>query len=85
VVAVFPVGGFYHLRSLRSIAAKILSLTSWVHPDERSNPMFDYPRNQSQPVHAGGFGFLLRPLFERELTDKLHDAFFDDIGFNADP
>ncbi len=25
------------------------------------------------------------PLFERELTDKLHDAIFDDIGFNADP
>jgi hypothetical protein len=24
-------------------------------------------------------------LFERELTDKLHDAIFDDIGFNADP
>ena len=25
------------------------------------------------------------PLFKRELTDKFHDAFFDDIGFNADP
>jgi hypothetical protein len=25
------------------------------------------------------------PLFERELTDKFHDAFFDDIGFNANP
>jgi hypothetical protein len=25
------------------------------------------------------------PLFERELSDKFHDAFFDDIGFNANP
>ena len=26
-----------------------------------------------------------RVLFQREFTDKLHDAIFDDIGFNADP
>jgi len=24
-------------------------------------------------------------LFQRQFTDKLHDAIFDDIGFNADP
>ena len=24
------------------------------------------------------------PLFERELTDKLHDAFVDDITFDVD-
>jgi hypothetical protein len=26
-----------------------------------------------------------RVLFQRQFTDKLHDAIFDDIGFNADP
>jgi hypothetical protein len=26
-----------------------------------------------------------RVLFQRQFTDKLHDAIFDEIGFNADP
>ena len=26
-----------------------------------------------------------RVLFQRQFTDKFHDAVFDDIGFNADP
>jgi hypothetical protein len=26
-----------------------------------------------------------RVLFQRQFADKLHDAIFDDIGFNADP
>jgi hypothetical protein len=29
--------------------------------------------------------FSFRALFQRQFTDKLHDAIFDDIGFNADP
>src|SRR6266403_2572392 len=29
--------------------------------------------------------FSFRVLFQRQFADKLHDAIFDDIGFNADP
>src|SRR5260221_9439509 len=29
--------------------------------------------------------FSFRALFQLQFTDKLHDAIFDDIGFNADP
>jgi hypothetical protein len=43
-------------------------------------------RNGLRRMDVGRIGVVEGgPLFKRELTDKFHDAFFDDVGFNADP